>query len=202
MSLAVTVGVCTVFSVTLNCMVPEESAASAGRVAFVPEEVILTMSAGAVVTLFQFASTAFTVTVNDDPADRALGLPVLPLPLLDVPGAPLVVHGAAVSPGTRSWSFVNAPAAAALTGTACIAQLWVEPRVQLIVTLAAPGLVLPAPLTVWVRFHRCVWLGSTTGVPPPAAMVSTTRSPVALVTVWVGVAVLPVVPTNAPSGVV
>src|SRR5437899_429468 len=94
MSLAVTVAVCTVFSVTLNCCVPEESAAFAGRVALVPDEVIPTVSVGAVVTLFQYASTAFTVTVNDDPADRALGLPVLPLPLLDVPGA-------AVSPGSK-----------------------------------------------------------------------------------------------------
>src|SRR5438128_2034372 len=103
MSLAVTVAVCTVLSVTLNCCVPEESAAFAGRVALVPDEVIPTVSVGAVVTLFQYASTAFTVTVNDDPADRALGLPVLPSPLLEVPGA-------AVSPGTRSCSFVNVPA--------------------------------------------------------------------------------------------
>src|SRR5436309_2769478 len=100
MSLAVTVAVCTVLSVTLNCCVPEESAAFAGRVALVPDEVIPTVSVGAVVTLFQYASTAFTVTVNDDPADRALGLPVLPLPLLDVPGA-------AVAPGIKSCSFVN-----------------------------------------------------------------------------------------------
>src|SRR5439155_1513794 len=100
MSLAVTVAVSTVFSVTLNCCAPEDSAAFAGRVALVPVEVIPTVSVGAVVTLFQYASTAFTVTVNDDPADRVLGLPVLPIPLLDVPGA-------AVSPGIQSCSFVT-----------------------------------------------------------------------------------------------
>jgi len=68
MSLAVTVAVCTVFSVTLNCCVPEESAAFAGRVALVPDEVIPTVSVGAEVITFQAASTAFTVTVNGVPA--------------------------------------------------------------------------------------------------------------------------------------
>src|SRR5439155_1137405 len=119
MSVAVTVAVCTVFSVTLNCFVPEENAAFAGKDALVPDEVIPTMSV-TVVTTFQFASTAFTVTVNDDPADRALGLPVFPVPPPAAPGAavspvcafgvpvsPLAVPGAAVSPGIKSCSFVN-----------------------------------------------------------------------------------------------
>src|SRR5207247_11209972 len=99
---------CAVFTVTLNCFVPEGNAAFAVKHALVPDEVIPSMSV-TVVTTFQFASTAFTVTVNDVPADRALGLPVFPVP-------PLAVPGAAVSPGTRRCSFVNAPAFTVIEG--------------------------------------------------------------------------------------
>ena len=49
-------------------------------------------------TRFQNASTARTVTLKDAPAVVAVGVPVLPLTL----------PGAAVSPGTRSCSLVNA----------------------------------------------------------------------------------------------
>jgi len=72
----------------------------------VSDEVIVTVFAGAAVTTFQFASTAFTVTVNAVPAVSALGLPVFPL----------ADPGAAVSPGTRSCSFVNAPAITVIDG--------------------------------------------------------------------------------------
>src|SRR2546426_903180 len=100
-SLAVTVLVPAVFSVTLKVLIPEESAAFPGRLALPSLEVIPTVSVE--LTTFQAASTAFTVTVNGVPAVWAFALPVLPLPLLAVPGA-------AVSPGTRSCSFTNAPA--------------------------------------------------------------------------------------------
>src|SRR2546428_442903 len=66
MSVAVTVAVPAVFSVTLNGCVPRTSAAFAGRVALLPVEVIPTVCVE--LTTFQYASTAFTVTVNDDPA--------------------------------------------------------------------------------------------------------------------------------------
>ena len=94
-SLAVRVLVPAVFSVTLNVCVPEASAAFTGRVALVSVEVIPTVSVE--LTTFQFASTAFTVTVNATPAVWAVGVPVFPL------GVP----AAAVSPGTKSCSFVN-----------------------------------------------------------------------------------------------
>src|SRR5438034_4204889 len=90
MSLAVRVALPNVLSVTLKLLVPPTSAASEGRAALVSEEVILTVSVG-VLTGFQLASTALTVTLKDVPAVCGVGVPVLPLP----------VPGAAVSPGTR-----------------------------------------------------------------------------------------------------
>ena len=52
-------------------------------------------------TTFQFASTAFTMTVNGFPDAAAVGVPVFPV----------VVAGAASSPGSRSWSWLTAPGA-------------------------------------------------------------------------------------------
>src|SRR6059036_2119805 len=94
-SLAVTVQFPAVFSVTLKALVPATRAAFPGRPAPPSLEVIPTVSVE--LTTFQFASTAFTVTVNATPAVRAVGVPVFPL----------TVPGAAVSPGTSSCSFVN-----------------------------------------------------------------------------------------------
>src|SRR5438876_403814 len=51
-----------------------------------------------VLTRFQLASTAFTVTVTAEPADCAVGDPVLPLP----------VSGAAASPGIYTLSLHDA----------------------------------------------------------------------------------------------
>src|SRR5438477_628346 len=59
-----------------------------------------------VLTRFQLASTALTVTLKAAPAVWALGAPVLPV------GEP----GDAVSPGTRSWSLVKAPALTVMDG--------------------------------------------------------------------------------------
>ena len=55
---------------------------------------------------FQLASTALTVTLNEPPAVCAVGVPVLPV----------AVPGAAVSPGSRIWSFANAPALIVVDG--------------------------------------------------------------------------------------
>ena len=90
-SLEVTVTLPTVLSVTLKLFVPETKAAFAGMVAFASIDEMATVSL-AVLTTFQFASTALTVALNAVPAVRAVGLPVLPL----------AVPGAAVSPGRRS----------------------------------------------------------------------------------------------------
>ena len=106
MSVAVTVFVpVALFSVTLNVCVPAASAAFAGRVAVVSLEVMPTVSA-TVTTLFQFASTALTVTLKAVPAVSAVGVPVLPD----------AVPGAAVSPGVSNCNLVNAPALTTVDG--------------------------------------------------------------------------------------
>src|SRR6266853_4643331 len=87
-----------VLKVTLKATVPAVRAVLAGRVGFSAEEVRPTVSL-TVLTTFQLASTAFTVTLNGVPAVCALGVPVLPL----------TVPGAAVSPGTNICSFTKAP---------------------------------------------------------------------------------------------
>src|SRR5207249_10364482 len=96
----VNVAVPTVRKVTLKVLVPDERVALAGRVALLSDEVMPTRSA-AVLTTFQLASTALTVTVKAVPAVRAVGVPVLPV----------AVPGTAVSPGASNCSFTNAPAA-------------------------------------------------------------------------------------------
>src|SRR5205814_1885497 len=97
-SLAVTVALTAVFSVTLKVFVPELSVEFAGKPALLSEDVMPTLSP-TVLTTFQFASTALTVTLNAVPAVAAFGVPVLPV---EVPGA-------AVSPGARICNLVNAP---------------------------------------------------------------------------------------------
>src|SRR5258707_11928998 len=68
---------------------PAANDAGAGRVAVESLEVIPTVSL-TVLTRFQLASTALTVTFKPLKADCALGVPVLPV----------LVPGAAISPGT------------------------------------------------------------------------------------------------------
>src|SRR5438067_1666800 len=82
MLVAVTVQLPTVFKVTEKVLVPEASAALAGRVSFGSVGVMPMVLAGAALTRFQWAPTA-------------------------LPGP---VPGDAVSPGTNSCSFTNAPA--------------------------------------------------------------------------------------------
>jgi hypothetical protein len=98
-SVAVTVAVPAVFAVTANALVPDTSAALVGRVAFASVLEIATVGV-ANATTFQFASTALTVTVNDEPDVCAVGDPALPDP----------VPGAAVSPGSSTCSLDAVPA--------------------------------------------------------------------------------------------
>jgi hypothetical protein len=104
LSVAVTVAGAAVFAVTEKVFVPATSAALLGRAAFASLEVIAIVSVE--LTTFQFASTEFTVTVKAPPAVWADEAPVLPVP----------VPGAAVSPGSSSWSFVNVPALIVVAG--------------------------------------------------------------------------------------
>src|SRR5439155_1100185 len=62
-SLAVTVRLPVVFNVTLKVRLPETSAALDGKTALVSDDVIATVSV-TLVTVFQLASTALTVTLN------------------------------------------------------------------------------------------------------------------------------------------
>ncbi len=66
MSVAVNVFEPAVFAVTDKVFVPATRAVFAGRVALASVEVMPTVSVE--VTGFQFASTALTVTLNDEPA--------------------------------------------------------------------------------------------------------------------------------------
>src|SRR5207237_981742 len=98
MSVAVTVALPAVLSVTLKACVPALRAAFAGKVALLSLEVIPTVSL--VLTRFQLASTALTVTLNAVPAVWDAGAPVLPL----------TVPGAVVSPGANSCNLAKAAA--------------------------------------------------------------------------------------------
>ena len=88
---AVRVALPAVLNVTLKVCAPLASAMFAGSAAFTSLDVSVTVSV-TLVTMFQLASTALTVTLKAVPAVCAEGEPVLPL----------AVPGAAVSPGARS----------------------------------------------------------------------------------------------------
>ena len=88
----------TVLSVTLKVWVPLTNAAFAGNVAAPSLEVMAIVCV--LLTGFQLASTALTVTLNATPVISAPGVPVFPL----------TVPGAALSPGTSNCNFENTPA--------------------------------------------------------------------------------------------
>src|SRR5262249_56587463 len=85
-----------------------------------------------VFTKFQFASTAFTVTLNAAPAVCAVGVPALPV----------AVPGAAVSPGASASNLANAPA---FTVTVEL------PGTLFVVTSEAVTVTLPAVLFVMLK---------------------------------------------------
>src|SRR5690348_9255149 len=84
--------------------VPAANGDGEGRTALGSLELIVTVSF--VMIRFQFASTAFTVTLKEAPAVWGDGEPVLPL----------VVPGAALSPGARTWSLLKAPTFTVVSG--------------------------------------------------------------------------------------
>src|SRR6266581_4200886 len=106
LEMSVVVMVCepAVLSVTLTVRVPADNAPLTGSVALESLEVIPTVSV--LLTTFQLASTALTVTLKAVPAVRAVAVPVLPV----------AVPGAAVSPGTSNCNFTNAPAFTVIEG--------------------------------------------------------------------------------------
>src|SRR5438132_4028516 len=138
MSVAVKVQplVVAVLKVTLRATVPALRAVLAGRAGFGAEEVRPTVSL-TVLTTFQFASTAFTVTLKAVPAVRALGVPVLPVTL----------PGEAVSPGASNCSITKAPAPTLMEGLVlAVIPAWGTSEA---VTVRLPA-VLSATVKVWV----------------------------------------------------
>src|SRR5881296_1027235 len=121
----------------LKVWVPEDRAALAGELALLSLEATAIVSF--VLTIFQLASTALTVTLKGLAAVRAVGEPVLP-------GA---VPGAAVSPGTSSWSLVKAPAltvtfALVLAVRAEAASVAVTVRVPAVLNVKLESVAVPA----------------------------------------------------------
>src|SRR6266545_3632381 len=165
MSLAVSVRVPAVLSVTLKVCVPETSAAFGGNEVFASLEVIPTVSVAVPIT-FQLASTALTVTLNGVLAICVIGVPVLPV----------AVPGAAVSPGARICSFVNAPA---LTVTVLFAEVFVPSVTLLAVTVQLPAVLLVTPKVLVpeesAAFAGCVSFGSEVVMPMVLAGAEVTR---------------------------
>ena len=89
-------GLLTVLSVTLNAPVPAASAVSAGRCAPLSLDSMCTVSLTLGTTLKNW-STALTVPWNAPLTYSIFGVPVLPVK----------VPGAADSPGTNNWSWLN-----------------------------------------------------------------------------------------------
>src|SRR5204862_16777 len=153
---AVIVQVPGVFSVTLAVRVPEVKAPLAGSVAAESVEVIPFVCV-TLVTTFQSASTALTVTLKAVPAERAVGAPVLPV----------AVPGAATSRGSRICSLVTAPALTVMDGL--VLEVLVPSVMFVAVTVQLPAVLL---VTLKVRVPAesaklpgCVSFGSVVVMP-------------------------------------
>ena len=146
MSLAVTVAVPTVLSVTLMVFVPATKATFAGKTALLSEEVSPTVSATPLIK-FQLASTALTVTLKGPPAVCDNGVPVLPFEL----------PGAAVSPGTSSCNLAKTPALTEIE--ALVLAVLLPSLASVAVTVRLPA-VLSVTLKVWVPEIKAAFAGS------------------------------------------
>src|SRR2546430_764060 len=167
MSLAVSVALPAVLNVTLKVFVPETKAALTGNVALASLEVIPAVSV-MLVTRFQLASTALTVTVNAAPAVRAEGAPVLPVAL----------PGEAVSPGARICNLVNAPTFTVMGGL--VLAVLVPSVMSVAVTVRLPA-VLSVTLKTFVPATSAALagkgaLGSRGGVAPGWGVVGKVQS--------------------------
>src|SRR5438046_2384980 len=145
LSVAVRVALPAVLSVTLKTFVPATKAALAGRAALRSDEVIATVSV-TLVSGFQLASTALTVTLKAVPAVCAIGVPVLPV------GVP----GALVSPGTSNCNFANAPE---LTVMDALVLEVLDPSVMLVAVAVALPTVLSVMLKLLVPETRAALMG-------------------------------------------
>src|SRR5258708_3314159 len=98
MLVAVAVQFPAVLLVRIKVLVPETKAVLAGNTSL--GSVVIRPIVLALLTTFQFVSTALTITLKPAPAVCTLGVPVLPV----------LLPAAALSPGIRSCSFVKTPA--------------------------------------------------------------------------------------------
>src|SRR5437016_2574213 len=97
-------------------------------------------------TRFQFASTALTVTVKAAPAVRAVGVPLFPA---EVPGA-------AVSPGTNNCSFAKRAGLTRIGGlTLAVVPGWLASEA---VTVGLPA-VLRVTLKLWLPLASAALVG-------------------------------------------
>src|SRR5439155_1476930 len=140
-------------------------AALAGSTALASEEASPTMSV-TVVTVFQLASMALTVTFNGVPAACAVGVPVLPV----------LLPGEAISPGRRICSLVNTPAVAVIDGLVLAV---LAPSVRSEAVRVCEPAVLNVTLRVWVPETKGMFAGkpalaSLEAVPIVSVMVFTT----------------------------
>src|SRR5437763_1407756 len=152
MSVAVTVWAPAVLRVTLAVRVPADNAPLAGSVALASLEVI--PAVWVLLIRFQFASAALLVTLKAMSAVRAVGVPVLPV----------VVPGAAVSPGRRICNLANAPGLTVMDGL--VLAVLVPSVISVAVTVQLPALLkvtakVPVPadsaaLAGWVSFGSVV----------------------------------------------
>ncbi len=99
-------------------------------------------------TIFQFASTAFTVTKNDEPIAALSGVPVFPV------GEP----GSAVSPGTRTWSLFIAPGFTVIDE---VTPAVIPPFVRSVAVTVAGDAVLNVTANVCVPPDNVLLAGST-----------------------------------------
>ena len=154
---AVSVALPAVLNVTAKLFVPATRAALTGKPALESEDVIPTMSVTLVRT-FQKGSTALTVMLNAAPAVCGRGVPVLPL----------VVAGAAVSPGTRSCSLAKAAGLTTIgSDSALVRPVAVKLMVMFVATLCERLLKVTRPPAAVMFVVPCK-------VPLPALRVAVT----------------------------
>jgi len=151
--------------VTATVRLPAESVPLAGRFAW--ESLAASATTWLILIRFQQSSTARMATLNAPPAVCAVGVPVLPV----------VVPGAAVSPGSKTCSFVKAPRFTVMPGLVLAV---LEPSlmsVAVIVRCGAPA-VRKVTLNAWVppikaAFAGRVAFGSVVVMPTVSPMAST-----------------------------
>src|SRR6266404_369178 len=136
-SVAVRVKLPLALKATVRLVVPAASAVAAGRVALMSLELRPTVSL-TLLTRFQKASTALTVTAKLLPTIWPLGVPVLPL----------AVPGAALSPGTSNCNWAKAAGLTRMLAEAALVRPLLEKlRLTVLATLCERLTNVTTPFT-------------------------------------------------------